>query len=185
MWIILYLCFFGFCNVCRGEHFFGLTNSTALSRWFATLLMAIATGLWFIHDPVHMDIIIAGTWALLMLWCTPAWDRYWEACIGGPVNSAKGFLPVDWIMRFWPLPAAGIRLKLWGLLAMSLRMTLASPAVVFIAYMTNHSLIWALAIPLLALPYFIYGFFAQQKAIMHSEATIGAMLGFIIMLTIL
>src|SRR4051812_18128668 len=97
--ILVYLAFMAFCNRARGSKLFNHTDSTVVARVVATFGMAIASALVLGHDLY----VFLWTWAALMIWCSPAWDKYWEAATGGPVGSSTGWPPVDWFMaRFFP-----------------------------------------------------------------------------------
>lgn len=148
--------FFSILNRARGTKLFGLTNSTTIGRLVATFGMAMAVAL---SDVPNALYTLPVAWLTLFLWTLPAWDAYWSAEIGNdPLHS-----------------------KFWGLWHMALRMILAAPCILGLAYIEHGSYYWALGTPLLALPYLVFGLFKTQYTVPCSEYTVGAMLGFLIM----
>lgn len=151
----------GLCNCARGRRLFGLTSSTELSRIISMFGISLAVAGMQITSLMHVARLLIWSWTTLMLWCSPSWDRYWSACFGyNTALTQKGWAPVDWIMaRIWPTPSGGHVLRLWGLLAMTLRMSLVVPFFLGLAYIGGSSLyIAAFAFSLLALTYYISGY---------------------------
>lgn len=144
-------------NRMRGSQFWNLLPSTTLGRILAMLGIATAT------VALTGNIYMFGVWPLLYGWTVLAWDAYWSAEIGH--DKAHG--------------------KLWGFGMMAWRMSLLSPAILYAAYIAGGNYWWALATPLLALPYFILGSLARRMPALKdpipaSEYAVGALLGFII-----
>lgn len=162
--IISFIAAFAILNRARGTQLFNATSSTVIGRLVSTLGMSLLTAATASHEPILFATFLAWTWASLMLWCTPAWDAYWSAAIGhDPANS-----------------------RLWGLTAMTLRMTLAVPSIVGLAYLSAqpfHS-IYASGILLMGLPYYLAGYLNPKNPIGMAEPMVGAILGLLIFLTL-
>lgn len=190
----MYFAFIAWCalmNRARGSQFFSLTDSTTEARIISMMGIAIAMSFLKLENPLLTAGIVVWTLAALMLWCTPAWDKYWGAAIGTntPADQAKtSCVPVDWVMSvIWPeTPISGVSMRLWGWLAMSLRQSLAAVWVIGLACLAGHPENCWLAIftPLLGTFYFIFGLViplpippATTKAILPSELAVGAALG--------
>lgn len=139
---------FAILNRARGSHFWNLVPSTTASRLLATLGMAT------VIVAQTGDARLFALWPLLFLWSLFGWDTFWAAIIGDDPNHSK----------------------LWGLSRMGLRMLLAAPAIAFAAYLTNGHILWALATPLLDLPYLLFGAINKSSAIERAEPTDGALL---------
>lgn len=150
---------YALCNRARGSQLYGLTDSTVIGRLASTLGMALSNGLFFNLGSIIQMEIAAWSWASLMLWCTFAWDKFWSAMLGNDPNHSK----------------------LWGLGWMALRQSLAVVEVIGGCWLTGNLDRWwlALATPLLAVPYIIYGIVAKKTPILDAELTDGAMLGII------
>jgi hypothetical protein len=172
-------------NRARGSSLYGLTTSTTISRLASMLGIALAVYLLAVfsgHSTFTSTALLLWTWAALMLWCIPAWDSLWGMAIGTTTPLRASFAPVDWIMSvLWPkTPTAGtFRARLWGLIAMSLRQTLAAPWVIGLACLAGHpEKAWlAIFTPLLGVFYFAFGFVSQTYAVMLAELAVGASLG--------
>jgi hypothetical protein len=149
-------------NRARGSQVFGLVNSTVAGRLIATATIAVITSLVVIPDATLMAKLFILTFAGLMLWATPAWDAYWSAEIGNDPNHSK----------------------LWGIMMMGWRQLLIVPTFVGQAFLLGHPerAVWAGTALLYWLPYFAYGAVAKPVAVELSEYTIGAMIGFTIMM---
>lgn len=175
---------FALLNRARGNHLFEQTESTTVSRLLSTLGMALLiylTALFQGYDIIRATLMCLWALATLMLWCIFAWDRYWEACLGGPVNSQTGFVFVDWLMRFWPLPTEDTALRLWGLLAMTLRQLLILPCLTGLAYLSGHSPVWSLGTLLLGACYYVAGYAVSNGfAVMTAELCSGGLIGFLV-----
>lgn len=151
----------GFWNCARGRKLFNTTSSTFIGRLVATHFMGLGAMVISLGTPFHMATIMLWTWGTLLLWCTPAWDAYWSAEIGDDPNHSR----------------------LWGLAAMSLRMTLAAPCLIGLAYLTGHMdrAGYAAGSLLLGLPYYISGFVSPRKYVISiPETVVGMILGVLI-----
>jgi hypothetical protein len=121
--------------------------------------IGLATGFLTLNGDWHRFGVIA-LWALasLMLWACPAWDADWAATItGNPRERLIGLL------RF------GI-----------IRMTYDVPMIFGLSYFTGHPLsaMYALATPLLAVPYYVFGYLTPDSTVIrNSEFTAGLILG--------
>lgn len=110
---------------------------------------------------LRFDCITLWAFAALMFWCVWGWDALWGATIGHDPNHSR----------------------LWGLAHLALRMILAAPCLIGLAYLTGHlGHAWvALATPLLAIPYYVFGYaFPAENGkvvIPYSEPTVGVLLG--------
>lgn len=153
---LLYLTLMAAFNRARGSRFWNTIPSTTETRLLATLGMVISL------VAIKANLSLFFLWPLLMLWCIPAWDAYWSAEIGHDPNHSR----------------------LWGLAAMALRMTLAAPAVLAAAYLTQGNYWPAAATPFLALPYFLFGFIQSDLTIPRSEYAVGALLGILLLLAL-
>jgi hypothetical protein len=159
-------------NRARGSQLFGLVSSTVIGRLVSMLVIAIGTALLTINGNwIRFDCVLVLTFATLMLWCTLAWDSLWGAAIGHDPNHSR----------------------LWGLMHLGLRMTLAAPCLIGLTYLTGHAgrienLLAVMATPLLAVPYYIFGYaFPQQNdkyVVPLSELTVGLLLSALICLTV-
>lgn len=137
----------------RGSQFWNLVPSTIVSRLVMAALVALT-----------MTALTANIWlfpstlAGLMLWCTPAWDKYWSAQIGNDL----------------PLKS-----KSWGNSHMFLRQLLILPTFAGTAFLTDHieNFFWAFPALIYWLPYYVFGFGTKSLAIMRAEYTIGALMG--------
>lgn len=149
--MIIYLFFLcGFFNVARGERLFGLTKSTLISRLVS---MSGIAGICFIfsENAIVFPIALAG----LMLWCSPAWDKYWSAAIG---NEAD-------LSRLWGVAMMGIR----GMYIYPLFIALG-----LIGYPLANAI--GLASLLQGIPYFIGGFLKKNRSIAFAEFVWGVCL---------
>lgn len=196
---IVYCLTLAFLNCARGRKLFDHTDSTVITRLFTTFGMALATGFLTFNDYRLFDIILLWTWASLMLWASLPWMKYLSAAIGSVIDATPAVRPIDWIMAKIPLDTThkedgtlNIQLRLWGLIAMGLRMSLAAPCVIGLAYLTSHlENAWmALFTLFLGVPYFICGFpqitrfLPAGYGVAVSECFVGYGLGLIITLTI-
>lgn len=166
MYLIPFALLFGFLNCARGRKLFGTTSSTEVGRLVSTFLMSCAIAALLPYNWKLMIEVGAISWALLMLWATPAWDAYWSAEIGhDPIHS-----------------------RLWGLGMMTLRMSLAMPLLGVLAFIVNEPThnFYILGLLLMGTPYYITGWFKgfEKWAIATSEFADGAILGTLVFLTI-
>ncbi len=162
--MIIFCLFCGICNRARGSKLFGLTSSTEISRILSMLGIAIGTAiLTFNKNWSHFDVVLFWAFICLMLWCTPAWDSLWGQTITGSASN-----------------------RLRGLAKLALRMSLAAPCMIGLAYLTGHieHVAYSVATSLLAVPYYIFGYLLPQYngryAVPAAELTAGAILGAII-----
>lgn len=157
--------FYALLNRARGTKLFNLVNSTVIGRLLSTMLMAVSASLAVIPETLLMLEVFGWLWASLMLWCTPAWDKYWSAAIGHDPDHSR----------------------LWGLAMMTLRMTLGAPAIIGLAFIINKPLhaYYALGTLFMGLPYYVFGYLRPQKPIDYSEPVVGAILGLMIVLTLM
>jgi hypothetical protein len=158
---------FALLNRGRGSRFWDTLPSTTISRLAATAGMAILVypfGL-LSGGILHAVGMFFWTWAALMFWCVFAWDSFWNAEIGTDPQ----------------------RSRLWGLGMMALRMTLAVPCLIGLAFLAGqpqHAWL-ALATPLLGLPYYVFGYLTPgTNVIRNAELAVGALLGFLIYQTL-
>lgn len=156
---LLSLPVFAFLNRARGTRLFEHTTSTMISRIVSMGLMAAylsAEALMLDVGGVRSLCLLAWAWASLLLWCDEAWDDLWSACIGHDPNHSR----------------------LWGLMMLTLRMSLGIPYFVGVAYITGHSdrAWYAAASLLLGLPYYIWGYLQPNKAINFAEPTVGTII---------
>lgn len=142
-------------NRARGSKFWEHISSTVLTRLAAMGIIALSVTA-FTSNLILFPVILAG----LMLWCTPAWDKYWSAQIGND------------------LPAVS---KAWGNRHMFVRQLLILPTFAATIYFYNTPWAWGAlyAIPALLywLPYYVFGFFTKSESIARAEYTIGALIG--------
>lgn len=186
IWLMVIL-WFAFWNRARGSTLYGLTSSDSLARALSMGMFALPVGLLSYFDfDIHTltsYYLFLWSWIGFFLWSVSAWEKYTSAAMGVPIDMTKGsFAPVDAIMKeIWPAPAAGAKLRLWGLIATNLRMFLAAPVIAEIAFMVGHPLHawWALVTLCFGFPYYIlaYIFPANIKVTMYAELTVGAMIG--------
>lgn len=162
MRLIFFAAIFGILNCARGRKLFDLTNSTVVSRLASTSLMAITASFLQIPDLFMMTNVFIIVFAGLMLWCTPAWDKYWSEEIGNDPNYSR----------------------LWGLRDMTFRMLLALPVLITLPIVTHHygRLPIAAGALLLGLPYYIFGYMKLGRfTIAASEFVVGVILGSLIL----
>ncbi len=156
MLMIPFALWFGFLNCARGRKLFNTTTSTEVSRLIATLGMVLATGALLMPNVNQMGVVTLWTWATLMLWCSSGWDALWSAAIGDDLNHSR----------------------LWGLGALTLRMTLAAPCLIGLAWLTGHSYTPITGVLLLGLPYYISGYITPRKYVISAaESVTGMLLG--------
>lgn len=155
--LLLFMVGYAFLNRCRGTHFFNRLDSTFDSRLLATVFMAMFVAFYEFSSPGTMSVIMLYSWVMLMLWCTPAWDKYWSAAIGHDPKHCR----------------------LWGLGMMTLRMTLAMPFLIGIAFLSGHpdNVVYAAGAMTLGFPYYFWGYAAPKNPVGMAEYTVGAILG--------
>ena len=161
-------------NRARGSKLFDLTTSTQVARAASTFAMAVLAML--AADPQTADLkaVLLWTWATLYLAMLPGWGEYVGFAIGVREGEPeKEFAPVDWLMRRLPIR----NLRLWGGVAMGLRMALLAPCVIGLAYLTGGSYWWALATPLTGLVYVPCGWIFGAKGWGYGEYCAGAVIG--------
>ena len=183
MFQLIYIVVMAIANRARGSKLFGHTTSTVVARLVATFAMGAATGLILLNGrgTAFFIEVLLWSWVSLMIWCTPAWDRYWGACLGNP-GTAHGWPPVEWVMAkfFPPLPAADCPyMRFWGVVAMGLRQSLMSLWLVGLMFIAgNFSDFFVIAFTLLmGIWYFLGSFILPANAVMFGELTIGASMG--------
>lgn len=187
----LIIALFAILNRARGTQFFSLLGSTAEGRILATLFMSLIASLGYLDNAAQAAQMLVFLWASLMFWCVFAWDKYWGAATGqnsGAAMAAVSFVPVDKIMsKIFPITAAmtpnSFRQRLWGLVAMCLRQSLAAPAIIALSLITGHpeDMWFAALTPLLGVWYFIFGYLWQVEAITLAELAVGGSLGWLIL----
>lgn len=158
--VIITMLAFAVANRARGSKFFGLTESTEFGRIIATFIMALAMGfVYYVPNYMKMDVSIMFSWPLLVLWATFGWDAYWSAEIGNDPVHSEG----------------------WGVKEMAFRMCWAIPSMVVYCWLSNHweGLVYAAGIPLMALPYYLYGKLTKRWVIELSEPTNGLLMGYL------
>ena len=179
--IIPFMIAFAFLNRARGTRLYNLTNSTVSGRMVSMGCMALLTSLLFVGNALNFCLAFTGVFISLMLWCSFGWDNYWSAAIGNTTDITKKICaPVDWIMA--KLPA--MPLRLWGTIAMTLRMTFAMPAIIGVAFLSGNidHVIYGAGSLLFGLPYFISGAIYPKNPIGMAEYCVGALLGAFILL---
>lgn len=147
-----------FMNRARGTKLFEMTRSTTIGRIVSMGGIAFVAHLYALMHGYSLFIsvgVFAWVWASLMLWCVWGWDDLWSATIGDQPDKSR----------------------LWGLAHLALRMIWGVPCIVGLALLAGHpfAAIWALGVPLLALPYYVWGFVPHQYTINNAEMTVGAM----------
>ena len=159
-WLILpFSLWFAILNRARGSQLFGYVNSTVEGRLVSMGLMALTTALLV---PLHFLTVFPWTFATLMLWCSPRWDALWAKTIAGSN-------------------------RILGLAELSVRMLLAAPCIIGLAYLSEHmDKAWlALATAFLAVPYYIFGYLTPgANVIRNSELAAGAILGALVFMTV-
>ncbi|MDY3551391.1 hypothetical protein R5W24_000467 [Gemmata sp. JC717] len=159
-------------NRARGTHLFGTANSTQISRIVSTLAMAV-----LVQATTGSNLCGLWAWVTLFLWSLPGWGEYAGFAVG--VKSGfreKEFAPVDWLMKH-------LRIKndrLWGGTAMGLRMLLALPCALGLAWMTGGSYWPSLLLPLAGLVYVPCGRLFKAKGWGAGEHCAGAIIGAIL-----
>lgn len=148
---------FAVLNRARGSQFFELLKSTVEGRLVSMGGMAFGASLSMWPNYTRTLEMFIFSWAALMLWCTPAWDAYWSAAIGNEKT----------------------RSRLWGLGAMTLRMTLILPYFISLAYFMGGTYLYALGALTLGSPYYIAGYVYKKAPIMVAEYSVGAIIGII------
>lgn len=138
---------FAVLNRARGCHLYGMTGSTVVSRVVPMAIMAGLSG-----GGVLQQAIAFG---LLMLWCTPAWDKYWSEEIGHSATHSR----------------------LYGLMQMTARQSLILPCYLFLAGANSANPLWAMTFLLNGLPYYIMGYTKHWNPIGISEYAVGAIVG--------
>lgn len=171
---------FALLNRARGSKLFERTTSTAIARIASTLAMAVVVTL--MAGPQHsFRPILAWAWASLFVALLFGWGKYAGAAVGAGRKDEAEFAPVDWLMEFIPIRSD----RLWGALAMGLRLSLLAPALLGLAFLT-HGAYWpALFTPLLGLTYLAGGYlFGPGKGWAVGEYCTGAALGVLLSLTV-
>lgn len=165
MLFLAFISAFAFLNRARGTQLFGLTDSTIVGRLVSMMGMALLTSFLFMHNSILMLSAFLGTWAFLMLWCSPLWDKFWNIEIGNSDTHSR----------------------LYGLMQMTIRMSLAVPTILFIAGLSGHQFntFYAFGALTLGFPYYLYGYIRSSNPIPYSEYTVGSMLGTFIWLAAL
>ncbi len=165
---------FAILNRMRGSRIYDLTSSTTVGRLAACLGMAMCTAV--LNSTMHQVPVFLWSLASLMLADIFAWDNYWSAAVGNPTDIMKpAFAPVDWVMA--KLPA--MPLRLWGTVAMGLRMSLFGAYVAGLAVITDHpaNAFYGLFTLLFGVPYLVSGYLWKQNPVASSEYLVGGLLG--------
>jgi hypothetical protein len=186
MKLMLFMALFAVLNRARGSKTFELFNSTTAARIVATLGMAVLTML--ASQTYHPNTLVLWVWGTLYLWTVPGWGKYFGACVGGRFNSMETeFVPVDWLMVRLPYfrdvylaRASDTKRRLWGTVAMGLRMSLAAPCVIGISYIEDGNAWPAIYTLLLGVPYLIAGYVFRANHILYAELAVGCGLALII-----
>ena len=145
-------------NRARGSHFDNMLASTIESRLVSMAIIALVV-FGFTGNYLLLPVTFAG----LCLWCWSSWDKYWSEEIGQSATHSR----------------------LYGLMQMTIRMSLAIPALVSIAYFGGHDeRSWfALGALSFSLPYYILGFILPSATVIkYSELAVGTLLGILIYL---
>jgi hypothetical protein len=157
---------FAILNRARGSKLFDKTKSTQVARLVSTALMAglIAGGVFQ----------FAALWLALYFWSLFGWGKYAGAATTGFMPNEKEFAPVDWVMKRLPF---ALNTRMWGAVAMGLRMTLAIPAVLI----AGGSWL-VLSTPLIGMVYWPCGLMFPKQGWKAGEYAGGAILGAILWL---
>lgn len=170
-------------NRCRGSRFFGYLDSTSEGRILATLGMAVATELLALFhgmNPSSVAVLFLWVWPSLMFWCVWGWGNYFCVVTGKPPAIEREFPPVDWIMGKLKLPlVTNMQCRIWGLIAMTLRQSLAIVPLFGIGLL-GHDPLYSLGASFIGLIYFIAGYAWPRNPILVAELGTGAWLGFLI-----
>jgi len=144
-------------NRARGSRLYEETDSTEAGRLVSMGLMALCVGALELPDWHVAFELFCWTYISLMLWCTPAWDKYWSEEIGNDPDHSR----------------------LYGLACMTARQALFVPVVVGDALILGHldRAVYAGVFVLMGLPYYVYGFINKAHAVEFSEFTDGAIIG--------
>lgn len=175
---LVFAAWFGFWNCARGRKLFGLTDSTAIGRIISTCMMAALPAMMLLPDVDSMTLMWGWIWLMLMVWCTPAWDNYWSVTIGDRLPPVTCFAPVDWLMSEFPWDR--FKGRIWGLVALTLRMMLILPAfvgeMIYLGHYNRWE--WLLCSLLMGIPYYISGYVSPRKyVIAAAEIGTGAIIG--------
>lgn len=144
-------------NRMRGSRIYNLTTSTELGRIVSAMGFGLLASFLEIGNNILMLEMFAWVFLSILLWSTPAWDKYWSEEIGHDPNHTR----------------------LYGLMQMTIRMQLIVPCFIGIAFISGHleQLVYLPLTLLLGIPYYIWGYISKNYAIPFSEYTIGGMLG--------
>lgn len=160
---LIVIAVFSAANRGRGSQFGTHVPSTVESRVLAAFLSAASTLLLTTAFSESRAVGIA-LWimATMLLWCTPAWDKYWSEEIGHSLTHSR----------------------LYGLMQMTLRQLLILPCLLGVAVISGHyDRSWyALGALSLGLPYYLSGYEFPAAPIKISEYAVGAIIGLIIAL---
>jgi hypothetical protein len=178
---ILFSACFGVLNRARGSKLFEQTDSTTIGRLASAIVMGylamLASGL----TGQRAYWLLAWTSISIYLGMLPGWGKYVGAAIGANYDhEEKEMGLVDWIMERLPLEHG----RIWGAVAMSVRMILLVPCVIGVAFITGGNPLWGLLAPLMGWCYWITGYLFSEGAWGKGEVLSGALLGLLIFLAI-
>lgn len=144
-------------NRARGSAFWGLESSTVLSRIMSMGVIAIACGVLTANIFVLL-VVFTG----LMLWCTPAWDYIWGACIGQSTHS-----------------------RLWGFCMFLWRGMLIYPTFAALGYL-GYPAGYYLGVfgCLQSIPYIIGSYVYKRDPVAFGECVWGAIIGLMFFITL-
>lgn len=178
---ILFSACFGVLNRARGSKLFEQTDSTQIGRIVAAFGMAYLAMLASRLVGARANALLLWVFVSVYLGMLPGWGKYAGAAIGAQIDpEEREFLPVDWIMKRLPLEQG----RIWGGMAMCLRLMLLMPCVIGVAFITGGNPLWALLTPLLGWCYWITGLVFDEGAWGKGEILSGALLGLLIFLAI-
>jgi hypothetical protein len=176
-----YAAAFAFLNAAAGRKFFGLTESTQLSRILFALGGGALAGFFAASGWIGLGVAIG-----LYLWRLSGWGDFFVAAGGVKANwrSTGDAKWVCWLSdKIWPIdPKEGMELRLKATLDMAIRQSLIVPTVLFYAVATGDY--WlalnALAFPLMGIAYFLNGFVPEalrkNGSLMVAEALGGVVI---------
>ena len=173
MWLIIPI-IFAILNRARGSKLFDHTKSTQVSRIVSTCGMALVV----LAMTLNLSAFL-WAWASLFFWSLPGWGKYAGAAIGAGLKDETEFPPVDWAMRQITIRNP----RIWGGVAMGLRMLLAAPCLIGLAYLCDGNYWPALLTPLMGLIYTPCGYIFGMHGWKAGEYISGFVLGFYVVLS--
>ena len=163
---------FAILNRARGTKLFDRASSTTVARLVSACAMALIAGM--ASGSFYLILWLIPS---LYLWMVLGWGKYVGAAIGQPINQYETEVRlIDWLMYKFPFT----RGRLWGVISLSMRMSLAIPCVLGAALITGGNPLWVLLVPFLSIPYLLAGLAEASGAWALGEYASGFMLGFIL-----